>query len=102
MPWAGAGANGTDPTVGKETQRRKPMRNKLAVLFLFALAAAAPRLGEAQSPSFEGKTVTIVVGFKAGGGYDRVARVLARHIPKYLPGNPNVIVQNMPGGNSIT
>jgi tripartite-type tricarboxylate transporter receptor subunit TctC len=72
----------------------------LAVLFAFALAA--PRSGVAQTSPYEGKTVTIVVGFKAGGGYDRTARILARHLPKYLPGKPNVIVQNMPGANSIT
>lgn len=77
------------------------MKTTLALILAFASLAVAPRIGEAQSTSFEGKTITIVVGFKSGGGYDRVARVLARHIPKYLPGNPNVIVQNMPGANSI-
>jgi tripartite-type tricarboxylate transporter receptor subunit TctC len=79
------------------------MRSTLALAAAFALAAAAaPRAAEAQTTSYEGKTITIVVGFKAGGGYDRTARILARHLPKYLPGKPNVIVQNMPGANSIT
>lgn len=77
------------------------MRNALALVAVILLAAAAPRHGEAQSPSFAGKTITIVVGFKTGGGYDRTARLLARHLPKYLPGAPTVIVQNMPGANSI-
>src|SRR5688572_18176168 len=77
------------------------MRNTLALAAVFTLAAVAPRVGEAQTSPYEGKTITIVVGFKAGGGYDRTARILARHLPKYLPGNPNVIVQNMPGANSI-
>ncbi len=63
---------------------------------------AAPRPGLAQTSPFEGKTITIVVGFKTGGGYDRTARILARHLPKHIPGKPNVIVQNMPGANSIT
>jgi len=63
---------------------------------------AVPLTGAAQSSPYEGKTVTIVVGFKAGGGYDRTARILARHLPKHIPGKPNVIVQNMPGANSIT
>ncbi len=76
------------------------MRSTLVFAAAFALAAAAPGVGEAQT--YEGKTVTIVVGFKAGGGYDRTARLLARHLPKYIPGKPNVIVQNMPGANSIT
>jgi len=77
------------------------MKSKLALMLAFAAMAVALPFGAARSASFEGKTITIVVGFKAGGGYDRVARVLARHVPKYLPGSPNVIVQNMPGANSI-
>jgi tripartite-type tricarboxylate transporter receptor subunit TctC len=78
------------------------MRSTLALAAAFALAAATPRVGEAQGTFYEGKTVTIVVGFKAGGGYDRTARILARHLPKHIAGKPNVIVQNMPGANSIT
>lgn len=74
------------------------MRNVTGLIALCAMLAAAPTTGFAQ---YEGKTVTIVVGFKTGGGYDRTARILARHLPKYLPGKPNVIVQNMPGANSI-
>jgi tripartite-type tricarboxylate transporter receptor subunit TctC len=50
---------------------------------------------------YAGKTVTIVVGYKTGGGYDATARMLARHLPKHIPGKPTVIVQNMPGANSI-
>jgi tripartite-type tricarboxylate transporter receptor subunit TctC len=50
---------------------------------------------------YEGKTVTIVVGYKPGGGYDRYARLVGKYLPKYIPGNPAVIIQNMPGANSI-
>jgi tripartite-type tricarboxylate transporter receptor subunit TctC len=64
-----------------------------------ALAAVLPLPVAAQS--FQGKTVTIVVGYKAGGGYDATARLLARYLPKHIPGKPTVIVQNMPGANSI-
>jgi tripartite-type tricarboxylate transporter receptor subunit TctC len=57
---------------------------------------------ELRSASFyQGKTVAIVVGYKPGGGYDATARLLAKHLPKYLPDSPAVIVQNMPGANSI-
>jgi len=66
-----------------------------------ALAAALLPLAAAAQPSFSGKTVTIIVGYKPGGGYDATARMLARHLPDHLPGKPTVIVQNMPGGNSI-
>src|SRR3954465_12344959 len=65
-----------------------------AALALVPLAAAA-------QANFAGKTVTIVVGYKPGGGYDATARMLARHPPNPLPGKPTLIVQNMPGGNSI-
>ena len=64
-----------------------------------AALAALPLTAGAQN--FAGKTVTIVVGYKAGGGYDATARLLARHLPKHIPGKPTVIVQNMPGANSI-
>lgn len=50
---------------------------------------------------YEGKTIALVVGYKPGGGYDTYARLLAKHLPKYVPGNPTVIIQNMPGANSI-
>jgi len=78
------------------------MRHSLALGAVLLGLAVVPQTGAAQSAPYEGKTITIVVGFKAGGGYDRTARILARHLPKYLPGKPNVIVQNMPGANSIT
>jgi tripartite-type tricarboxylate transporter receptor subunit TctC len=55
-----------------------------------------------QEPFYSGKTVTIVVGYSAGGGYDLYARMLARHYGRHIPGNPNVIVQNMPGAASMT
>ena len=68
-------------------------------LLIAAIGLAAAPLVMAQS--FSGKTVTIIVGYKPGGGYDATARLLARHLPKHLPGNPTVIVQNMPGANSV-
>src|SRR5574341_390175 len=64
-------------------------------------ALAALPLAAAAQPNFAGRTVTIIVGYMAGGGYDAAARLLARHLPKHIPGNPAVIVQNMPGANSI-
>src|SRR5262245_49265329 len=70
-------------------------------LLLSAALAAIPLAAAAQSASFAGKTVTIVVGYKAGGGHDGTAGLLAGHLPKPIPGKPTVIVQNMPGANSI-
>jgi tripartite-type tricarboxylate transporter receptor subunit TctC len=70
----------------------------LVVLAVVWPAAPAP----AQSaPNYAGKTVTIIVGYPPGGGYDVISRMVARHLGRFLPGNPAVIVQNMPGANSI-
>jgi tripartite-type tricarboxylate transporter receptor subunit TctC len=55
----------------------------------------------AQEAPFKGKTVRVVVGFPAGGGSDAEGRVLARHLGKYIPGNPTLIVQNMPGAGGL-
>jgi tripartite-type tricarboxylate transporter receptor subunit TctC len=67
-----------------------------AAALAFALPAAAQ-----EADFFKGKTVTVYVGLTPGGGYDTNARLLAKYIGKYLPGNPNVIVQNMPGGGGL-
>ncbi|MGE3247739.1 MAG: Bug family tripartite tricarboxylate transporter substrate binding protein [Beijerinckiaceae bacterium] len=50
---------------------------------------------------FKGKTVTLNVGFGAGGGYDTTTRLVARHLGKHIPGNPTVVVANMPGAGSM-
>lgn len=67
------------------------------LVLLFAALAPATVLAQ----YYAGKTVTIIVGYKTGGGYDATARLLARHLPKHIPGKPTVIVQNMPGANSL-
>lgn len=73
-------------------------RLMIIVISLLLLFANAPAYG---ASSFEGKTITIVVGYKPGGGYDRYARLIAKYMPKYIPGNPGAIVQNMPGASSV-
>ncbi|MFQ5849614.1 MAG: Bug family tripartite tricarboxylate transporter substrate binding protein [Candidatus Binatia bacterium] len=50
---------------------------------------------------YEGKTLRLIVGTSPGGGYDTYARAIARHLDKYIPGNPAIIVQNMPGAGSL-
>ena len=64
------------------------------------LAGAGRDIGYAQS-FYEGKTVRINVGFAAGGGYDTYARLLSRHLGRHIPGNPTLIVDNMPGAGSL-
>lgn len=72
------------------------------VLLLSALfcARAAGAAQESAAQFYKGKQLRIVVGFTSGGGYDRAARIVSRYIGKYIPGNPDVLVQNMPGASS--
>jgi tripartite-type tricarboxylate transporter receptor subunit TctC len=65
--------------------------------FLFAVPAAA----QDAATFYKGKTVRLVVGFTPGGGYDVYARALGRNFGRHIPGNPTVVVQNMPGAASL-
>lgn len=67
-----------------------------------AAVAMAPVTGFAQDFTLEGQTVTWIVPFSEGGGTDRLTRLLAASLSENLPGNPNVIVLNQPGGGSVT
>ena len=69
-----------------------------ALLLPFCTTSAATAQSE---PFYKGKTVRIIVGLTPGGFYDRWARLLARYMPLYIPGNPNFVVQNMPGAGSM-
>src|SRR3954453_19153814 len=69
----------------------------LVSLGLITLALASG----AHAQTLAGKSVTMLIGFGPGGGYDAWGRVVARYIGKHLPGNPNVVPQNMPGGGSF-
>ncbi len=64
------------------------------------ILAPASALAQAADPFFKGKTITIVVGSSAGGGYDTYARMISRHLAKHVAGAPTVIVSNMPGAGS--
>ena len=66
------------------------------LLILFGIGTA-----HAQSPYFQGKTITLVVGYQTGDGYDIWSRLLAAHMGKHIPGSPGMIVQNMPGAGSM-
>jgi tripartite-type tricarboxylate transporter receptor subunit TctC len=70
---------------------------------LFALLLALPQWAMAQSVAdfYRGKNLNLIVGYSAGGGYDTYSRILARHLGKHIPGNPSIVVQNMPGAGSL-
>ncbi len=67
------------------------------------LAVVPAATGWAQTPAefYKGKTVDVMVGYTAGGGYDVYARMIARYIGKHIPGNPTVVVKNLEGAGSL-
>lgn len=79
------------------------MRTVLASIATLAAIALAPGNARAQSVAdfYRGKTVEILVGAAAGGGYDVVARLIANHMTRHIPGNPAIVVRNMPGATGL-
>ncbi len=70
----------------------------LLVCSVFALGIANSALAD---EFYKGKSIRFVVGFPPGGGYDTYTRAIARHMAKHVPGNPTVVVDNMPGSGSL-
>jgi len=82
------------------------MRPSRLVLTFSALAGLCLLLSgraEGQSPEafFKGKTVRIIVGYLAGGGFDAYSRAIGRHLSRHIPGSPTVVVENMPGAGGL-
>src|SRR5579871_4045696 len=67
-----------------------------------ALAAAAPSGAATPGVSFRGKTITMLIGSEPGGGTDASGRLIAQHLRQYLPGEPAIVVQNIPGASGMT
>ena len=74
---------------------------RLATAVLATVLLVAPTRADEVADFYKGKTIQVVVGYGAGGGYDLYARMVARHMGKHLPGNPAMVVQNMPGAGSL-
>ena len=72
-----------------------------AVIGLACVTASAGVLADAVADFYKGKDVELYIGYKPGGGYDGYARLIARHMGKHIPGNPNVVPKNMPGAGSV-
>jgi tripartite-type tricarboxylate transporter receptor subunit TctC len=83
---------------------RDPHRSQIrvwAASLVLLVWAISPAAAQSVSDFYQGRQVTLMVGSSPGGGYDAVARLVARHLGRHIPGNPNIIVQNTPGGGSI-
>ena len=79
--------------------------HRLAVILVMIVGqlaiAESSRAATTGDDFYRGKVIRIVVGFSAGGGFDTFARTVARYMGKYVPGNPSIIVDNMPGAGSL-
>jgi tripartite-type tricarboxylate transporter receptor subunit TctC len=73
----------------------------LIFCFLTILPGIAPEAGAQGDQFYKGKTIRIIVGSTAGGFYDRWGRLFAKYMGKYIPGQPEIVVQNMPGAGSV-
>src|SRR5215217_7038 len=78
------------------------MHKVRAALVLAAAMLAAPQVrADDVADFYKGKRINLIVSYGTGGGYDVYARVLSRHMSRHIPGNPNIIIQNMPGAGSL-
>ena len=71
------------------------------LVFLSVVIGANGQLAYGAAPFYEGKAIRVIVGTSPGGGYDTYTRLIARHFSKYIPGNPTIIVDNMPGAGGL-
>src|SRR5437868_11015034 len=72
-----------------------------ALVAAFVVLAAQEARADDVAEFYKGKRINLIVSYGTGGGYDVYARVLAHHIGKHIPGNPTIVVQNMPGAGSL-
>jgi tripartite-type tricarboxylate transporter receptor subunit TctC len=77
------------------------MRRVLAAVAAMALFGVSGAHELAAQDFYKGKSVKLIVGAAAGGGYDVVARLIANHMPRHIPGNPAMVVRNMPGATGL-
>jgi tripartite-type tricarboxylate transporter receptor subunit TctC len=77
------------------------MGNSIVTAFIVLALFNLARIGMAAEPFYQGKTLRVIVASAAGGGSDIVARLMMRHLPRHISGNPTVVVENMPGAGEI-
>src|SRR6478672_11530746 len=84
--------------LSRALQPRVWLRRMLAVASVLVATAAAAHPTE---QFFARKTITVTIGYTAGGSYDLYGRLIARHLGKHIPGQPTIVAQNMPGAGSL-
>ena len=71
------------------------------IVLLFGLLLAGQAQAQTPAEFFRGKQITLITSASVGGGYDQYARLLAKHMPRFISGNPSIVVQNMPGADGL-
>jgi tripartite-type tricarboxylate transporter receptor subunit TctC len=94
------------PTSFTEPNMRRPDRIRAAIVFAAGIGlvlwiSAQPAAAAGVEEFYKGRTVSIIIGYSVGGGYDTYARLLSRYLGEHIPGRPTVVPQNMPGAGSI-
>ena len=73
----------------------------IAMLIAATLPLSSKAIADPVADFYSGKQIRMVIGYGAGGGYDLYARFAAEFLRKHIPGNPNIVPQNMPGAGSL-
>src|SRR5580692_2839960 len=96
QPLGWAKARSTVPTqcVRRWARFALPTLRTALTTGVLAIVSLHPAAAQSVEEFYRGKTVIVAIGFSVGGGYDLYARLLARHLGKYIPGHPNVVAQN--------
>src|SRR5258706_4074575 len=82
-------------------KRSWPMTARMIGMAALLLTIASTANAQTVEQFYQGRTLTIMLGHPPGGSYDLYARLAANHIKKYIPGNPNIIVEHRPGGGGV-
>ena len=85
----------------EKTQVARTTARQMTLVVALVAASATPLSAQPVEQAFAGKTITIYVGYTAGGSYDLYGRLISRHLGQHLAGHPAVVVQNMPGAGSL-
>src|SRR5208282_1783274 len=106
--WSNIAGLGIRPGLGRKPipipSPTRPRRRALCAGLALAAILLAPASAPAQDTAgkfYAGKTIQLLIGYSAGGGYDTYARILARHMADHIPGHPAIVPQNMPGAGSL-
>src|SRR5262249_8489205 len=99
--WTCSATRISRPNNGMPATWRLRLCAPLAAAALLAAAFLPARATDPVADFYAGKTLRVMVGFAPGGGYDLYARTLGRYLGRHLPGEPSVVVQNMPGAGSL-